>query len=148
MYQTRSESNGLHYFETFEQAKVHAEGDPTVWKISGQGQRLIKRDGQWVDQPILKMAKPKLSLKGTAAYTVFSDDDTFEPMGGTQVVLVDGDHDLEDDGDMKALLATYDVEAPITGDPMHTTKFGKARVRVISVKTLLEHYIKTRKDQP
>ncbi len=33
-YQTRSEENGLEYFETLKEAIEYSKKDPTVWKIS------------------------------------------------------------------------------------------------------------------
>jgi hypothetical protein len=88
------------------------------------------------------MAKPKLSIKNTNCYTVFSDDETFEPTHGSFVVLVDGDCELGDDGSMKDLLREYDKSIP--KDPMVSVKVGKVRVRAISVQVLLQHYLNTR----
>lgn len=34
MFQTRSETNGLAYFETMKEAVAHAVENPDVWKIS------------------------------------------------------------------------------------------------------------------
>ncbi len=99
------------------------------------------------------MAKPKLSIKNTNCYTVFSDDETFELTHGSFVVLVDGDCDLGDDGSMKDLLCEYDksrdarwerIGRSIPEDPMVSVKVGKVRVRAISVQVLLQHYLKTR----
>ena len=57
-YQTRSEVNGLEFFETFKEAMKHAETDRTVWKISfGDGDNRVRlvRDavGNFVYEPLL-----------------------------------------------------------------------------------------------
>jgi hypothetical protein len=46
-YQTRSEVNGLHYFNKIEDALIRAEADESIWKISfesrvGQRIRLVR----------------------------------------------------------------------------------------------------------
>ena len=51
-FQTRSEKNGLEFFETLKAAREHAKSDSTVWKISffletGESVRLTKVDGIW-----------------------------------------------------------------------------------------------------
>jgi hypothetical protein len=49
--QTRSETTGLRYFKTLDEAFSHAEEDDTVWKISfifgKESVRLVKRGDVW-----------------------------------------------------------------------------------------------------
>ncbi len=55
-FQTRSEVNGMGYFASLEAAMKAAAKDSTIWKISftfgKESVRLIKRDGQWIYEPL------------------------------------------------------------------------------------------------
>jgi hypothetical protein len=63
--QTRSEMNGLVFFDTVAEAIRHAEIDDTVWKISfdastGERIRLVREHGHtWVYDPIVLPTPPK-----------------------------------------------------------------------------------------
>jgi len=58
-YQTRSEENGLKFFETQEEGFNHALNDPTVWKISWNHSlpnpiRMVRQsDGTWKQQSLV-----------------------------------------------------------------------------------------------
>lgn len=59
--QTRSETNGLRFFKTADEAIEAAEQDPTIWKISYSFDekriRLVKDDsGRWVREDLLAAA--------------------------------------------------------------------------------------------
>lgn len=63
-WQTRSETNGLDYFDTLEQALQEAENDPTIWKISKGDTRLVKlENGSWENQPIMQEVLKELERK-------------------------------------------------------------------------------------
>lgn len=52
-WQTRSETNGLQFFEHEYEAWVEANLDQTVWKVSGPGHRYIRQpDNSWKDEPM------------------------------------------------------------------------------------------------
>lgn len=54
-FQTRSETNGLEFFQNGKEAFLHAIKDPTVWKISFDGVRLVRKEigsDVWVYSPI------------------------------------------------------------------------------------------------
>lgn len=54
-FQTRSETNGLQYFQNGKEAFLHAKKDPTVWKISFDGVRLVRKEigsDIWLYSPI------------------------------------------------------------------------------------------------
>lgn len=57
-WQTRSETNGLQFFETESEAWAEADKDATVWKVSGPGHRYIRqRYNSWKDEPMDNIIK-------------------------------------------------------------------------------------------
>jgi len=55
--QTRSEENGVEFFETIAEAFTHAINDKTVWKVSfthrGERFRFVRTDNnEWVNEPM------------------------------------------------------------------------------------------------
>lgn len=58
MWQTRSEYNGLNSYATKEEAFRAALDDPSVWKVSGEGHRVVRQeDGSWVDEPMEEIVR-------------------------------------------------------------------------------------------
>jgi len=55
-FQTRSEVNGMGYFDSLGAAMKAAAKDSTIWKISftvgKESIRLVKRDSQWIYEPL------------------------------------------------------------------------------------------------
>ena len=55
-FQTRSEFNGMGYYDSLGAAMKAAAKDSTIWKISftagKESVRLVKRDGQWIYEPL------------------------------------------------------------------------------------------------
>ena len=68
MFQTRNESGQLKLFNTLKEAFDEAERDETVWKISTDGVRLIKRlvwgGICWNNEPIEQAVNEILEKKG------------------------------------------------------------------------------------
>lgn len=57
--QTRNAQGDLQFFPTLKEAYRHSEKDISVWKISfelesGERVRLVKRDGDWVWEDIMR----------------------------------------------------------------------------------------------
>ena len=55
-FQTRSETNGMGYYDSLEAAMKAAAKDDSIWKISftvgKESVRLVKQDSQWIYEPL------------------------------------------------------------------------------------------------
>jgi hypothetical protein len=65
-FQTRSEVNGMGYYDSLGAAMKAAAKDSTIWKISftvgKESVRLVKRDGQWIYEPLFPMDRVNLEF--------------------------------------------------------------------------------------
>jgi len=65
-FQTRSEVNGMGYFDSLSAAMKAAAKDSTIWKISftvgKESVSLVKRDGQWIYEPLFPMDRVNLEF--------------------------------------------------------------------------------------
>ena len=65
-FQTRSEVNGMRYFDSLDAAMKAAAKDSTIWKISftvgKESVRLVKQDGQWIYEPLFPMDRVNLEF--------------------------------------------------------------------------------------
>jgi len=57
-FQSRSETSGLQYFDTLQQALDSAGADSSIWKISfslptGERVRLVRNEASWIYDPIV-----------------------------------------------------------------------------------------------
>jgi hypothetical protein len=68
MFQTRNEDGEIKLFNTLKEAFDEAKVDPTVWKISTDGVRLIRRIIMggicWNNEPIEQKVNEELEKKG------------------------------------------------------------------------------------
>jgi hypothetical protein len=62
-FQTRSESTGLRFFTSLEEAWKHYESDPTVWKISFDSERWVTKTINEKWNPVSEEKLQRLSIE-------------------------------------------------------------------------------------